>query len=315
MSNLFEHDDTFLARWLAGELSQEELTEFENSEDFVMYQRIANKSSERSTRSWNKEGIWEKIREQGEVDFKKKPQKKKSTLRWLILGTAASLLLIVGYWSRYMLTFDVYQTAYAESKKVDLPDGSVVHLNADTEIKFCRKTFIEKRIIKLSGEAFFDVEEGSSFVVETDNGDVRVLGTSFNVWDRENRLDVHCYSGKVGVSFNDFIEEEVLVKGDKLMSKNKKRISHTRIGGDSEGPSWKEGRSLFQNANFIDVIKELERQFDIDINVDDEILGINDYNGGFPHDDMNTALKIVSESIDCEYEIENKTVNILKKRG
>ena len=314
MSKLFEHDDTFLARWLSGELNEEEMAEFKNSEDYHLYKKIADKSADKKTSEWDKDAIWQKIKTEGEVEFKReKPAAKKSKLRWLIVGTAASLLLVVGYWSRYMLTMDVYTTTFAEQKVVDLPDGSVVHLNADSEIRFCRKTFDEKRLIELFGEAFFEVEEGSTFKVETDNGEVRVLGTSFNVRARENRLDVNCYSGKVGVSFNDFEDEAVLTRGDVILSRDKNILNQYKEEEASDGPDWKQGRSVFKNVRFEEVIKELERQFDIQIKVEEDISNIENYNGGFPHDDLTTALNIVSESVNCEYQIQNKTVTLLKK--
>ena len=313
MSKLFEHDDTFLARWLSGELNEEELAEFENSEDYHLYKQIADKSAEKETSEWDKDALWQKIKTEGAVELNiNKPAAKKSKLRWLIVGTAASLLLVVGYWSRYMLTTDVYTTTFAEQKVVDLPDGSVVHLNADSEIRFSTKTFYEERLIELYGEAFFEVEKGSPFKVETENGDVRVLGTSFNIWARENRLDVNCYTGKVGVSFNDFENEAVLTKGDGLSSKNRKILNQYKEEA-SDGPDWKQGRSIFKNVRFEEVIKELERQFDIQIILEEDISNIENYNGGFPHDDLETALDIVSESVACEYQIQNKTVTFLKK--
>lgn len=127
--------------------------------------------------------------------------------RWLI-GLAASVLLIVtGWWlyggidDRQDIEWQSLKTVIGEQKKIGLPDGSTIFLNGDSEILFPRNlSKMDYRIIKLKGEAFFDVASDSTrpFFVLTSNFSIRVLGTSFNV-DTELEESVTVHEGQVQV--------------------------------------------------------------------------------------------------------------------
>ncbi|WP_165384646.1 FecR family protein [Sphingobacterium corticibacterium] len=126
---------------------------------------------------------------------------------WLSGLVATILLLIVGWWSIHMLTQDpdlewqTMRTTLGEQKKIELSDGSVIFINGGATVQIPKNmTSLDYRIIKLSGEAFFDVAPDSSrpFFVVTRDFSIRVLGTSFNV-DTELEQSVTVREGKVQV--------------------------------------------------------------------------------------------------------------------
>jgi len=315
MSDIFNDDDTYLARWLNGDLTGEELSEFENSDDFAAYAKIADRSSNLDTPSWNKNAIWQEISEKGGISSSSKNGgKNKLSIKWIRYAAAACLLAIVGYLALFTgNNLELHQTFAAQSHTVELPDGSVAYLNADSKLSFDTELFKSERVLILNGEAFFEVQKGSKFTVSTENGNVRVLGTSFNIKARGGKLNVQCYTGRVGVSFNEFKDEEVLIRGDILTSINKTLINRSSVEEDLNRPEWRDGRSKFTNVRFGEVINEIERQFDIKIKIDKAARNIENYNGGFPHDDLTLALEIVSSSINYDYRIDGKTV-ILSER-
>ncbi len=316
MKDIFKDDDTFLARWLNDELSPEELMEFEKSEDYESYKLIAEKTSNLGTDAWNKEKVWNSIREKGEMDHSAVPAQKVFSLgKWVRYGAAACIIALVGYLALFRGdNLEIHQTLAAQSQTVNLPDGSKVYLNADSKLSYNAKSFSDDRELNLEGEAFFEVVKGSKFKVETQNGDVRVLGTSFNVRNRGQRLDVQCFTGSVGVSFNDFKNEEVLMPGDNLISAHKKLINRFTVDNDLTRPEWRDGRTKFVDVGFDEVINEIERQFDIEIKSDVSIDISEKYNGGFNHSDLESALKIVFSSINYDYRIEGKTVFLFEKQ-
>ncbi|PRD47666.1 FecR family protein [Sphingobacterium haloxyli] len=126
---------------------------------------------------------------------------------WFSGMVATILLLLVGWWSIHMFTKDpdvewqTMQTTLGEQKKITLSDGSVIFINGGATVQIPKNMgSLDYRIIKLSGEAFFDVAPDSSkpFFVVTRDFSIRVVGTSFNV-DTELEQAVTVREGKVQV--------------------------------------------------------------------------------------------------------------------
>lgn len=315
MKDIFKDDDTFLARWLNDDLSPEELKAFQQSEEYAMYNQIAEKSGDLEVEAWDKRSIWNEISKAQHSDTNPNKSKTAKTIYiWARWAAAASIILVLGYFTLFNSSdLTTYETLAAEIQTHKLPDGSLVHLNAASRLEFDAEEFFEERLLNLDGEAFFEVEKGAKFTVETKNGDVRVLGTSFNVKSRSDRLDVSCFTGRVGVSFDEFKRQEVLNPGDKVISENQKIIKKIMLTSEMIRPEWKDGSSRFIDSDFKEVINELERQFDIQIESKTSLDELEKYNGGFAHNDLNTALDIVFSAIKYEYTIEGKTVTISRK--
>jgi len=309
-------DDTFLARWLSGQLSDEELAEFESHKDFETYKKIASASANLQVPERNKQKGWEALSQvMTEKDSPplKKPATKQRTISWWKYAAAASILFIIGYFVfSNNDSLQTYNAAVASQETISLPDGSTVILNADSEISFKQKGFLAERTLNLSGEAFFSVKKGSNFTVETQNGAVRVLGTSFNVNSRKNKIDIKCYTGKVGLSFNEFKEMEVLNPGDRVLAQNQQLIQRSKSEINDTNPSWTKGQSKFEQADFIEVIESLERQFDVTISYPQDLKKLPKYNGGFPHNNLETALNIIFSSVGYQYEINGKQIKLVK---
>lgn len=307
-------DERFLARWLNGELSDEELLEFKQSSDYALYKKIADRSQNINIPSWDKETVLKQI-----IQSKTKlsvTSKSPSRQRYFWpAAIAASLLLILSFVFLIRPNGQLvsYQTLAAQKLEIELPDGSMAFLNASSTIQYNKEKFVQDRQVKIRGEAYFEVKEGSTFIVNSDNGSVKVLGTTFNVFDRNALYEVHCFSGRVSVRYDDKKSEEVLVKWDRLKIENhilQEKASNEVYDGV---PDWKQEQSRFFNASFSEVIAELERQFDITIKSTPELKGLNNYNGGFAHDDLTKALDIISASVSYDYKIEGNTVTLFKR--
>jgi len=225
------------------------------------------------------------------------------------LATAASVALILGaVW--IMRVGMPWQSVVAErGHRLDyrLPDGSSVTLNADTKITFRKPGFDRKRTLNLEGEAFFNVEKGSPFTVNTELGRILVLGTSFDVYSRDNVFRVSCFTGKVRVtneSRSIIITpgEMVVVENGILIKKGETDISS--LSG------WRMGEFGFENASLSHVFEEIERQF----NVTFVLPGIQEksFTGTITDRNLVDALDIVCIPMGLTYEIGSNSQIIIK---
>lgn len=106
------------------------------------------------------------------------------------------------YFSSFNQLIEI-ETAYGEERHLILPDSSQIWLNAGTILKYPKKFKGQKRVVHLNGEAYFSVKKDDSktFIVETGDLSVTVLGTQFNVkaYANEQRITTTLTSGKVEV--------------------------------------------------------------------------------------------------------------------
>ncbi len=118
-----------------------------------------------------------------------------------------------------------YSTTFKEFKTIDLSDGSQVKLfpNSIMDVDYGKG----ERIVRLDGEGFFNVEKGVPFNVITPNGQVSVLGTSFNVNSRKSGIDVKCFTGKVKVETSS--NSATLTKGEGVNSNAADIYLHTSV--------------------------------------------------------------------------------------
>lgn len=212
---------------------------------------------------------------------------------------AASLALLVTFFWRGSSEVDLV-AGLAENISVSLPDNSEVNLNAESQISYNKKDFRAERKLSLQGEAFFEVEKGNSFLVESSSGSVEVLGTSFNVYDRDGRFEVSCKTGRVRVKEWKSGVEIILAAGENCAFENGVKIDSST----HSSPEWTEGIFSFSNAMLVDVAEELDRQFDITTEIPDALRSKR-YTGFFQNEDLDQAMRSVFWPLDLEYQFDD----------
>ncbi|TKG95585.1 DUF4974 domain-containing protein [Puteibacter caeruleilacunae] len=153
---------------------------------------------------------------------------------------------------------------------VTLADGSKVVLNSGSTISYPAVFNPLQREVNLSGEAFFQVQADKSypFVVKTKDYDVEVTGTSFNVcaYNDNDFSSVVLSEGKVHIAFPKGNNKYELNPGEKFnidLQSNKAAIK--KIDPKSE-IAWKDGIFRFKEIKFPQLIKRLERWYDVKLN-------------------------------------------------
>ncbi len=264
-----------------------------------------NKSSKaRIPKSDRKEEIWDRIEEEISEDQKAVPI-------WRYIGIAASLLLIasiVFLFSKNNPPISVQvDTQLAESKTVNLPDGSKVTLNANSTIAYSEQW---DRKINLNGEAFFEVIKGGDFIVSTKMGSVEVLGTSFNVFSRDSTFEVSCKTGKVKVDIPSKSFSQSITPGESLVLESD-TVKKTLVSAELVG-KWKSGEFHFTEQMLSNVLKEMERQFDVSLMVADS--SNIEFSGYFFTDkSIEDALDMVCLPLGLTYEKINQRTYAIKE--
>jgi len=182
------------------------------------------------------------------------------------------------------------QQIIAENVSVDLAPGSSLDYNEET--------WNESRLVELKGQAFFDVNKGDKFTVQTTLGNVEVLGTEFEVWERDDLLQVSCYEGMVKVTTDGGQSAEIKV-GEKV-SINSGRLSRVEKHKD-QGPGFLNNRVSYDRIELSSLAKEIERFYNIPVILN----GIDKqktFSGILISDDIDKACSYIAETLDLKYE-------------
>lgn len=282
MENVME-DNYDLAKWLAGEMTDEELKSLQQSPDYNTYLRIKEYSSQLETPTFDEEKIYKNI-----IKNPKNETKIVSVTKNWIFRAAAIFIIGFGISLLYQNYNLVTQTA-ANGIKVDflLPDNSQVTLNSGSKIDFKKWNWDNNRKIKLDGEAYFRVAKGKKFEVQTNLGTVTVLGTHFDVKARENNFFVSCYQGRVKVNYKT--TEIILTHGQSVIFDNGKQ---TNYNSENTQPEWIDNTIAFHRENLPNIIAEIQRQYNIFIeinaNYSNEL-----FTGKIPNNNIDVALQII----------------------
>ena len=222
------------------------------------------------------------------------------------LAYAASLLLLLVA-TIYFGGNKSYETGIGESLVVHLPDHSKVTLNAGSGVRFNSILWSWQRKVNLHGEAFFDVEKGSKFIVETAVGEVSVLGTTFNVLQTKGDMDVFCFTGRVSVQDKNKKEFTILTPGNGVILG---QSAEMRIYQSTEDePDWKTGREIFQNITLQEAVIILEKYFANKIILAPDIAG-EMITADVPVSNLDSAIQHITWPLGLQYKIVGSEVNI-----
>lgn len=289
-------EDYKLAKWLNGELTKEELTEFENSSDFAIYDKIKKYSTELKNPAFDQDKTLDKI-------LQTKKQQEKSIPLYTNWYARIAAILVIFFGVGYFLMIPTTQKEIAlkgQKNSFDLPDNSNVVLNADSEITFKKNNWEENRKLTLQGEAYFKVSKGKTFEVITNLGTVTVLGTQFNVKTRENRFDVVCYEGRVSVNYKN--KEVIITKNQTVSFENGKQLDIPNTLNSL--PSWLGNEIDFNKNQLNSIIKELERQYNVTI-ITNSNNNTQLFTGTIPTNNLQSALEIISST----YHLQTKKIS------
>lgn len=313
-----------IARKLAGEASSGEKKKLEswiNEKDehrkiFEEYSRLWEKSRDiKRLERIDIDKEWERFSQHTSIE---RSARKRSNLKLLTrLAAAIFAGLILGYSGLLIYRSSTFEKIAAsnQTREVSLPDGSLVTLNAGSEIKFPKKFKDASRKVELEGEGFFDVVSDplKPFSVEAAGIIVKVLGTSFNIdaKGKKNTVTVIVAEGKVGIygKDGDAMSAE-LAKGDKaVINSVTGRISTTK-NDDPNFNAYKTGHIVFENTSFRQVMNTLQNVYNVNINVSDKEVYEKRITVTFSNKDLDYVLRTIQETLDLDIEKSGREIII-----
>ncbi|MCE6991084.1 FecR family protein [Dyadobacter sp. CY323] len=218
--------------------------------------------------------------------------------RWLRMPYAAvfALLLCAGGWF-YLTSRPVrFQTPYGKQRSVTLADGSRITLNANSELTV-RQDFENgaKREVWIRGEAFFDVakmtRDGKKipFIVHTDQLDIHVLGTAFNITNRRGRVDVALEHGSVKlVDAHNAANTILLEPGEKATQTITDALLKKEIVDVKEYSGWRRKVFQYKGKKLRELAEMIGDSYGIEVIIENEALKEETFTGSFPTDSVET---------------------------
>ena len=242
---------------------------------------------------------------------------------WSVAAVAIVLLgliTVTAYWqgSRQIQSnfSDIVVEAPLGSKtKLTLPDGSTVWLNAGSKMVYSQGFGVSDRRLAFQGEGYFEVEKNDEmpFLVQTHDVNVTVVGTKFNFrnYPEDEEAVVELLEGKVALE-NQLKEESV-----RYLSPNEKMVLHKATGEMDitsakvkEATLWTENILLFDEDLLPDIVRELERSYHVQIEIENEDLKQTRFYGQFNQLEQNIyeVLDMLSETGKLKYHEEGKVI-------
>jgi ferric-dicitrate binding protein FerR (iron transport regulator) len=199
--------------------------------------------------------------------------------------------------------------------KYILPDGSTVFLNAASSIEYPKAFGTDARVVKLQGEAFFQVVKDADrpFRVLSQEFEVEVLGTTFNVNANLPSPEVALVEGKVKVQVTagPLGSSLELAPGQMaVFDKEQDALTFTTFDADYV-TGWKDGYLMFRDATLNEVVEKLHAYYGIDIAMENESKpGEWSYTGNFKNESLANVMSSMSILRNFDYVIKNDSLII-----
>lgn len=297
------------------ELLEKDIQNFEEFKDYFVYPEIRS------------EKTFENILDASQ----KKPEPiqigSRSKRKYIWMAAAASVILLVSVLFTFQfLTVEESATdsprtvtvMKGEKKTIRLQDGSRVRLNSDSRLTIPNSFSANKRRVKLSGQAYFEVEASKNrpFIVISGDSYTKVLGTKFdvNAYPEYEQIEVAVREGSVEVGSLDKGSNAKNISANQIgIYSIKKQDTDVKAARDlSRYLGWTEGKLIFRNTSLQEVANKLERWYGINCEIENSALGSKEFTSTFDKEPLQEVLNIIALSMNITYKKEQGNV-IFKK--
>ncbi|HEX6192326.1 MAG TPA: FecR family protein [Chitinophagaceae bacterium] len=350
-----------LSKKLAGEASGNELLDLEalilehpewqyaiqNLGDLWNHQPTKDTMQEEDAYMLHLHRMTEKNVPFGEGPVEEHPAKKPTIRKWYWTAAAAAVLVAGGIFI-YTTTgnttpgnelavkeINEVSTRQGSKSKVQLPDGTVVLLNAGSKLTYNKDFGKGVREVHLTGEGFFDVKKmkETPFIIHTASINIKVLGTVFNVkaYPEDKKTETSLIRGSIEVTIKDRPNDKIILSpSEKLVVENsillrqedvKIKENAVEINGadistlvsinklkynptDSSvvETQWIDNKLVFRDESFDELARRLERWYDVNIDIKDNRLRSRRFSGIFTNETIEQALEALKISVPFEHE-------------
>ena len=196
---------------------------------------------------------------------------------------------------------------------LSLNDGTKVWVNANSELQFPSQFAGAERVVKLKGEAYFEVAKDAKkpFIVESNGAKIKVLGTHFNVNSYTQQLRASLLEGRIAVS--NGIEEKIIFPGQQArVLETKMMVSPANLTKDV---AWKNNVFLFKADNIVQIAQQLKNWYDLEISFANDVSLTQTYTGEIKRDaKLSEVLKMLEYVSNLDFRINQNKLLILNKK-
>lgn len=298
--------DTLFAKWLAGNITPDELQELQKEHDLSKLEQVLKRQKEFDMTTRSDEVMWQDFEKRVAKSGKPKENRNDKVRNNFIIGFITICIFAIGAWLYFGKTPNSpkkIETPPAQTEELRYADGTKIQISPNSSIEYDEEKWMTQRTINLEGQAFFEVEKGSPFIVKTKAGEIEVFGTKFDIWEIDGLMNVQCFEGSVkvtsgGVSKILTANQQVFVNENKLEKVETMELNE---------PDWLQGQRIYQKVPLRGVLKDIERFYGVKIDVTAVSID-NDFGGVIPTNDFDKALNYLTKSLNWTYEIKDKTV-------
>lgn len=252
-----------------------------------------------------KEHFAKRVREEISQEPKTKRIFLNTKVKTLVAVAAAVLVGFIVHWStqdnKSRYTNHVIALK-GERKQVALPDGSLVTVNANSELKYPEVFSGAKRDVWMEGEVYFDVmkDAGRPFTVSANGFEVQVLGTKFNVNTKRKAKTVSLESGRVQVSLED--------SGDTIQLRPNEELSWDLETGEvvkrnfdvSKTTAWKDNILLLHDLTLEEALRAINEFYGAEFMVSDSVVGNKKISAAFEDQDLDQFIQTLEFIADVK---------------
>lgn len=229
-----------------------------------------------------------------------------------LLIMAGGLFYYLPYFSENNLI--EISAAYGEQKHLFLPDSSEIWLNAGSSISYPKAFSNDERLVNLNGEAYFSVKRNTQkpFIVETQQLSVKVLGTRFNVkaYPSDPQITTTLTSGKVEVKTSSHRPQRLKPNEQLTYNKYTSAIHISEVDA-TDAESWITGQLVFTNASYEEILRTLERRYNVVIDNNAKTSASKRYTVKFRKGDpIDKVLDILADIIGFNYQQDGSKIVI-----
>ncbi|MBE9599443.1 FecR family protein [Pedobacter sp. MC2016-24] len=198
--------------------------------------------------------------------------------------------------------------------RVTLSDGTKVWLNAASSLSYPSNFTGKERKVKLEGEAYFEVAHNAShpFIVSTNEQQVKVLGTSFNVnaYANERKTVTTLLNGRVELSSSRVSATTQLHPGQQAVFDQ----SGFGVGAVDATlyAAWKDGEFRFKATPLIEALRQVERWYDLDIDYTGIPAGIQIHASISRNKQLSTVLHALEKISDLKFDVKGRRVKLMQ---
>ena len=262
--------------------------------------------------------LWHQIERKSEQTVLPIPivARKVRKLSWYYLAASITALLLIagaGFWYFHIQNaITTYRTQYGETRQVTLPDGSRVTLNAHSTLHFNARQFSpQSRNVWMQGEAFFEVNrmatsdgKTAKFIVHTNDLEVEVLGTQFNINTRRTGTKVVLTEGKVRLNLARMNGNPPIVMhpGEMVTYTSEQKTVKKENVNLNVHTAWKQHTLIFEDTPVREIIALLEDNYGLKISLQNKEAANRHYTGTFKNPNPDIILMALTALFKLEME-------------